>query len=68
MPSPSKRCSEGKDAIIKTLPRQRKAEKPLSETRLSDLSFSLSLFRVSLYVCVFGRYKEIRGERKVGIN
>lgn len=46
----SKRCFEGKDAIIKTSPRQRTAEKPLAETRLSDLSFSLPL---SVPLCLF---------------
>ena len=36
-------CVGWGDAIIKTSPRQRTAEKPLPETRLSDLSFSLPL-------------------------
>lgn len=40
-PSISKHCFEVKYAIIKTLPRQHEAEKPLSETGLSDLSFSV---------------------------
>lgn len=62
-PSLSKRCFEGKDAIIKTSPRQRaRQKKPLSETRLSDLSFSVCLF---VSVCL-GDDKEIgRGEKKV---
>lgn len=66
-PSLWKHCFEGNDAVIKTSPkRQRVAEKPLSETRLSDLSFSLSLslclffllcFRFSACLCVFGDEK-----------
>lgn len=64
-PSLWKRCFEGNDAVIKTLPkRQCVAEKPLSETRLSDLSFSLSFclflllcFRFSACLCVFGDEK-----------
>ncbi len=67
-PSLSKRCFEGKDAIIKTSPRQRAAEKPLSETRLSDLSFSLSpSVSLGLFVsgplclCVWEIWRERRG-------
>lgn len=66
-PSVSKHCFEVKYAIIKTLPRQHEAEKPLSETGLSDLSFSVCVCMcVCLCLCfsLFVRYKQIGGEGK----
>lgn len=73
-PSLAKRCFEGKDAIIKTSPRQREAEKPLSLRQDCQIlvfpSLSVSLYLlvfVSLRVCVLGRYKEIARERKTEI-